>query len=416
MFKWFKRKNINDNVSGKEQIKKDEPIDFIFSFTAINKQAKFQTKQAWIEYWEKKNGDFITKGEDLCKIEITGKNKGGEDAFLSIVTNAENDGYLEILKDSGSETENHITDREKLLIIHPKLSNSKAEELRIKRFTNIPDISIDDFKGTKEIKWISVAGQKKKYSYDSDIYDSFIFFSNDNNYDKLIFTLNNIDNKDFIIFKYPSKDYKLIVGSKISLLFDNGNIIELEITIKPHKNSTHINWGTIFETKVQLTIQELEILKTSNLSNWKIDFAKTDKKITGIVNSSDTQFSINKLTKEYCELVKNEIDKYEPLNERNEISSKEIKSTENCYVYLMIDSTNGYHKIGISNKPKYREKTLQSEKPTIEMLCSKSFPNRKIASSFEQALHQTYAEKRIRGEWFDLTEKESEDLKDVLSN
>ena len=82
----------------------------------------------------------------------------------------------------------------------------------------------------------------------------------------------------------------------------------------------------------------------------------------------------------------------------------------------MIDIINNYHKIGISNKPDYREKTLQSEKPTIEMLCSKRFPNRKIASSFEQALHQTYTANRIRGEWFNLSKKDVEDLIQTLKS
>lgn len=80
----------------------------------------------------------------------------------------------------------------------------------------------------------------------------------------------------------------------------------------------------------------------------------------------------------------------------------------------MVDLTNHYHKIGISNKFVIREKTLQSEKPTIEMLCNKRFPNRKIANSFEQALHQTYKDKRVRGEWFDLSDKDIQELMETL--
>lgn len=49
------------------------------------------------------------------------------------------------------------------------------------------------------------------------------------------------------------------------------------------------------------------------------------------------------------------------------------------------------------------------------MLCYKRFPNRKIATSFELALHQSYADKRVRGEWFDLTEKEVQELNEVLT-
>ena len=75
-----------------------------------------------------------------------------------------------------------------------------------------------------------------------------------------------------------------------------------------------------------------------------------------------------------------------------------------CYVYLMKDTSNGYYKIGISNTPEYRERTLQSEKPTIEMIACKKFPTRKIAESIESALHTTYSQQRLRGEWFNLDE------------
>ena len=50
------------------------------------------------------------------------------------------------------------------------------------------------------------------------------------------------------------------------------------------------------------------------------------------------------------------------------------------------------------------------------MVCNKQFPNRKIAVSFEQALHQTYSEQRVRGEWFDLNEKDIQDLKETLNS
>jgi hypothetical protein len=45
------------------------------------------------------------------------------------------------------------------------------------------------------------------------------------------------------------------------------------------------------------------------------------------------------------------------------------------------------------------------------MLCSKSFPKRKIAEILEKTLHDTYSNKRIRGEWFNLNE---EDVKDIF--
>ena len=91
------------------------------------------------------------------------------------------------------------------------------------------------------------------------------------------------------------------------------------------------------------------------------------------------------------------------------ISKNNLKESV-CYVYLMHDESNGYYKIGISNHPKYREHTLQSEKPTIVLLKAKQFPIRSIAEAYEAALHKTYANKRLRGEWFNLDEQDVENL------
>ena len=81
----------------------------------------------------------------------------------------------------------------------------------------------------------------------------------------------------------------------------------------------------------------------------------------------------------------------------------------------MVDTTNDFHKIGISNNPRYREHTLQSDKPTIELLCCKEFPTRKIAESIETALHNAFSEKRIRGEWFNLSKDDVASIKETLS-
>jgi len=72
-------------------------------------------------------------------------------------------------------------------------------------------------------------------------------------------------------------------------------------------------------------------------------------------------------------------------------------SKESTKVYVMIDKNTGYYKIGRSKNPKIREKTLQSEKPTIEMLF-----NHDAKTVDEKVLHSKFSEKRVRGEWFDL--------------
>ncbi len=78
-----------------------------------------------------------------------------------------------------------------------------------------------------------------------------------------------------------------------------------------------------------------------------------------------------------------------------------------CYTqpktYLMHDANTGYTKIGKSINPRQRERTLQSEKPTITLF--------KICDmDIESNLHTKYAHKRIRGEWFDLDESEIETI------
>jgi hypothetical protein len=81
-------------------------------------------------------------------------------------------------------------------------------------------------------------------------------------------------------------------------------------------------------------------------------------------------------------------------------SDKHPESLSNGFtkVYVMIDKNTGYYKIGRSNNPIHREKTLQSEKPSIELL--HQFYAR---IKDEKELHNLFSTKRIRGEWFDLS-------------
>lgn len=107
------------------------------------------------------------------------------------------------------------------------------------------------------------------------------------------------------------------------------------------------------------------------------------------------------------------IERVEPI--KTEQKDENDKQNQPCYVYLMIDTVNNFHKIGISNKPKYREHTLQSDKPSIELLYAKKYPSRLIAEGIEKGLHKAFEAKRIRGEWFDLDEHEIQTIKETLS-
>lgn len=69
--------------------------------------------------------------------------------------------------------------------------------------------------------------------------------------------------------------------------------------------------------------------------------------------------------------------------------------TRTTYTYIMYDQSTDYYKIGQSVSPTRREKTLQAEKPTIDLILLS--PN-----NIEFHLHAAFKAKRIRGEWFKL--------------
>lgn len=93
-----------------------------------------------------------------------------------------------------------------------------------------------------------------------------------------------------------------------------------------------------------------------------------------------------------------------------------LLENEECFVYLMKDLRNITYKIGISNNPGKRERTLQSEQPKTELVASKKYINRKIALNIEKALHETYSHKRKRGEWFMLDEEDVLEISSTLND
>ncbi len=69
------------------------------------------------------------------------------------------------------------------------------------------------------------------------------------------------------------------------------------------------------------------------------------------------------------------------------------------FVYIMEDTRKRVFKIGRSKTPGKRERTLQSEVP--ETTLRFSIP---AEESHEKELHERFAHRRIRGEWFELTD------------
>lgn len=94
--------------------------------------------------------------------------------------------------------------------------------------------------------------------------------------------------------------------------------------------------------------------------------------------------------------------------EQDDAKNNQNKITK---VYVMIDKNTGFYKIGRSKNPKTREKTLQSEKPTIEMLF-----NYDARVKDEKELHKMFSNKRVRGEWFDLNGSDLMTIKEYFND
>jgi hypothetical protein len=77
------------------------------------------------------------------------------------------------------------------------------------------------------------------------------------------------------------------------------------------------------------------------------------------------------------------------------------RSSYQTFVYLMEDLRNGHFKIGRSKTPGKRERTLQAEVPQIVLRLS--IP---ADEGHEKELHNLFADKRLRGEWFTLSPDE----------
>lgn len=123
--------------------------------------------------------------------------------------------------------------------------------------------------------------------------------------------------------------------------------------------------------------------------------AKVNKSIEFAINN-DVKSANDKCIQDHIDSVSNQ--------PKRKVKRNRSKTTK---VYLMVDHNTGLHKIGRSKSPLKRERTLQSEKPTIELIAHWESTTKK-----EKELHKKYNEKRVRGEWFDLT---NQDISEILS-
>lgn len=327
-------------------------------------------------------------------------------------------------------------------------------------------VIVDSFTNNKDISWVYIAEPviRSPYIIDkhSDSFDLLKLSKNDLNRKDVdmgtkafrkVMQISDIYSKDisfsfvfsggnsYIEFSYSQDKIKLKKNDSISFLFENGNISDFKLHNRPFRKNEQ---SQTRYARCQLYSEDIENLKSSLVTKWRISFADEQKpSITAdfvptknykdvfltdieylkvlkafsmcgdswadrVKHDKRIPFLVQLYTKYYIEVLRKEVPDYEhPTKEYRGLSSENGSvSFDWCYVYLMKDVSNNYYKIGMSKTPEYRERTLQSEKPTIEMICNKRLPARKIAEAFEKALHTAFAEKRIRGEWFKLDDND----------
>lgn len=337
--------------------------------------------------WYKSEGDFVNKGDELYIYKL--KDKYG--------LNFESVEKIHISKEKGflSKEFNKIDRNIKKFSIVYSLYLDDKERI-LKKYLNKFTLINDDFDNKKLVKTISISC------------DSYHF-------------LDGIYFKDFILsLIYNDGDYiyvnikKSIIlnnkNCKLSFLFSKGSRVDLEVY---DTEATLEKNDEIFKTfKSRLSEKNINLFKDDLVIKYKI--YNENIEVLGLLSennkfyesSNNLKIILQKYFIDHFDFVKENIANYSPEKFVDVNRDEIIKSEDSCYVYLMKDLNNSYHKIGISNNPTYREKTLQSEKPSIELIASKKYPIRKIAEAFEKSLHQTFSNKNIRGEWFKLDESE----------
>lgn len=255
-------------------------------------------------------------------------------------------------------------------------------------------IFIDPFSKEKRLKWTSLFDasyiRNGFYKYGYELGVSF-----------------NCDVSPHLLLCIHKSKFKPSVNDTVSFLFVDNEVRTFIINKKPIKNDDE------FIINIELTKADLD-----KMVNFTVDSLRFESKkalpFSFVFSSRNCvslgQYFFRRFAQKFAEAL-NELGYIWPI-ERPKDGAR--TPGEPCYVYLMVDIANGYHKIGISNHPEYREGTLQSEKPTIELLCAKQFPSRTIAKAIESALHKTYEDKHLRGEWFQLDAKDIIDLMATL--
>lgn len=332
---------------------------------------------------------YVKKGDELCHIQVGIKSLGST-SYHEIPILAPCSGYCFKDKAGAYRGYKDCEDGTLIAIIYTD-SVEVADMYEMKA-----SLEVDDFSGEQVIEWEKVCGEKA---------DSF-------NLGAISIELTLLRNKPaFKVNCMVGKD-KYRKGDIFEILLSNGEVLNFILDNNPRGSIGSISKCRYCEFYIIIDKDIIERLTINKVLKARLR-QKSNANIK-VVGNNDyigceelSQLLFHKYVVAYKKTLMENSYVWE--------STDEQSSADPCYVYLMVDIANGYHKIGISSKPEYRERTLQSEKPTIEKVCAKQYPSRIIAEAIESALHKAFEAKRIRGEWFNLSEQDVIDLKITLS-
>lgn len=216
----------------------------------------------------------------------------------------------------------------------------------------------------------------------------------------------------------PERDYPIVFANQINVCPYCGFTFENNPIYHPVSNRYEFE-----NSDLNLNLKFLEEVKLKNFSSshsfkrcYKCKGKTRLQVLEDKLPNPNTQLfkdfkeKIDLMTKKSPHISKDKIEriKKKRLNKKNK-NKKEHKEVEPKPIiqtpilekdlYLMKDNDNGAYKIGVSNNPEFRELTLASQKPSIKLVGS--WP--KLGAN-EKKWHEYFKDKRLRGEWFDLTQ------------
>ena len=326
---------------------------------------------------------YVQEGEECCKVSLG----YGSVSFLRMPIKAPCSGYF-IFEQRDFR---NCDDRTPLATIYKDLNTAAS------RYEMKASVEIDDFTGEYILEWEKTSGEPGA-GFD---------------FDGLSIELTLLNNKPAIKVNCSVGKDKYKKGDVFEILLSNSEVLSFVLDDNPRGYTGSVSKCRYCEFYIKVDRNVIDNLTLHKAL--KVRLRQKSNSNICVVGNNDCICSEDLsqvLFQKYVETYKKTLMENGYVWETDE---EQPDSIDPCYVYLMVDTANGYHKIGISNKPEYRERTLQSEKPTIEKVCAKQYPSRIIAEAIESALHKAYEAKRIRGEWFNLSDQDVNELKITLS-